>query len=95
MLAQSGAFHIMPRAAITLATGTVRAAVSNTTMTGTMTEIGTTVVGTKTTASTKAGTKKIVTTTSATKKSNQFRWGTFFEKVPHFLFEADFYLEVS
>jgi hypothetical protein len=47
-----------------------------------------------TTASTKAGTKKIVTTTIATKKLNQFRRGTFFEKVPRFLFEADFYLEV-
>jgi hypothetical protein len=51
-----------------------------------MTTIGTTVAGTMTTASTKAGTKKIVTTTIATKKLNQFRRGTFFEKVPRFLF---------
>ena len=70
MLARSGSFHTMERAATTVAIGEVRAGVSSTTITGTMTAIGTTVAGTKTTASTKAGTKKIVTTTIATKKLN-------------------------
>src|SRR6266566_147717 len=68
MLARSGSFHTMKRAATTAASGEVRTGVSSTTITGTMTAIGTTVAGTKTTASTKAGTKKIVTTTIATKK---------------------------
>src|SRR5215470_322468 len=84
MLAQSGSFRIMERAATTLATGTVRRGVSSTTMTGTMTAIGTTVAGTKTTASTKAGTRRIVTTTTATNKLNQFRRGTFWRKCPAF-----------
>src|SRR5262249_33742451 len=70
MLARSGSFHSMQRAATTVATGEVRAGVSSMTITGTMTAIGTAVAGTKTTASTKAGTKKIVTTTIGTKKLN-------------------------
>jgi hypothetical protein len=68
MLARSGSFHTMTRAATTVATGEVRTGVSSTIITGTMTAIGTTVAGTKTTASTKAGTKKIVTTRIATKR---------------------------
>src|SRR5215472_19324337 len=70
MVARSGSFHAMKRAATMVATGEVRTDVSSTTITGTMTTIGTAVAGTKTTASTKAGTKKIVTTTIATKKLN-------------------------
>src|SRR5215510_8675805 len=66
MLARSGSFHTMKRAATTLATGEARTGVSSTTITGTTTAIGTAVAGTKTTASTKAGTKKIVMTTIAT-----------------------------
>ena len=61
----------------------------STTTTGTMTANGTTVAGTKTTASTKAGTKKIVTTTIATKKLNYFRRGTFFLESAPLSFEAD------
>src|SRR5215470_9930156 len=68
MLARSGSFRTMKRAATTLATGGVRTGVSTTTITGTMIAIGTMVAGTKTTASTRAGTKKIVTTTIVTKK---------------------------
>ena len=90
MLAQSGSFHTMRKATTMLATGTVRAGVSSMTITGTMTTIGITVAGTKTTASTKAGTKKIVTTTIATKKLNQFRWGTFLRKCPAFFLRLIF-----
>src|SRR5215467_888553 len=67
MLARFGLFRTMKRAATTVATGVVRKGVSSTTITGTMTAIGTTVAGTKTTVSTRAGTKRIVTTTIVTK----------------------------
>src|SRR5215831_13411177 len=70
MLARSGSFRTMKSAGTTLATGEVRTGVSTTTITGTMTAIGTMVAGTKTTASIKAGTKKIVTTTIVIKKLN-------------------------
>src|SRR5215472_16258708 len=78
MLARSGSFHTMKRAAIMVASGEVRAGVSSMTITGTMTAIGTAVAGTKTTASTRAGTKKIVTTTIATKKTELILVGHFF-----------------
>src|SRR5215469_10395803 len=78
MLARSGSFHTMKRAATTVATGEVRTGVSSTTITGTMTAIGTAVAGTKTTASTKAGTKNIVTTMIATKKFDLISAGHFF-----------------
>src|SRR5215469_4083791 len=67
MKARSGSLPTMKGAATTVATGGVRTGASSTTIIGTMTAIGTTVAGMKTTASTKAGTKSIVTTT-ATKK---------------------------
>ena len=84
MSARYGSFHIMKRAATTVAIGEVRTGVSSTTITGTMTTIATTVAGTKTTASTKAGTKKITTTTIATEKIALIWRGTFFEEVPRF-----------
>src|SRR5215469_12975754 len=72
MMARSGSFHTMKTAATTVASGEVRAGGSSTTITGTMTAVGTTVAGTKITASTKAGTKNIVTTTIATRNLTNF-----------------------
>jgi len=52
----------MKRAATTVATGAVRTDASSTTITGIMPGSATAVVGTKTTASTKAGIRNITTT---------------------------------
>src|SRR5215468_9254849 len=84
-LARSGSFHTMKRATTTVATGKVRMGVSRTTITGTTTAIGTTVGGTKITASTKAGTKKIVKIKIATKKIESNLGGALsFRKCPVF-----------
>src|SRR5215471_6490646 len=72
MLARSGSPHTMKRAATTVATGAVRTDASSTTITGIMTGSATKVVGTKTTASTKAGIRNITTTTIATNELNKF-----------------------
>src|SRR5215813_10453970 len=66
MLARSGSYRTTQKAATTVAIGTVRMGALSMTITGTMTTIGITAAGTKTTASTKAGTKRLITTTTTT-----------------------------
>src|SRR5215472_13013778 len=66
-LARSGSLPTIERATTTVATGTVSAGASSTTITGTMTTIATAAAGT-TTASTKAGSKNIIVTTTIANK---------------------------